>query len=348
MDTPGDGPLLRLAIPKGRMYAGVTELLAEAGIRLTLTARSYRPHITLAGCEVKILKPQNVVEMLQAGSRDVGFAGADWVAELDGGLTELVDTGLDPVRVVAAAPSAILEEGRLPARPLVVASEYERLTRAWIEARGLDARFVRSYGATEVFPPEDADLIVDNTATGSTLVANDLEVVDELATSSTRLLANRSALEDPARREIIDRLVLLTESVLEARTRVMVEVKRRRRPSRIGAGGVALHASADRVGARRRQRIRGQGGGAEVGASRCHPQGEGLWRRRSGRHPARADRAVRTGGSMSSLPFSVRPVSQVEGLLPLRPESTSRSGGPPPRRQRGTESAESRFRSALP
>jgi ATP phosphoribosyltransferase len=215
---------LRLAIPKGRMYEGVRALLAEAGVDIIHTARSYRPRVTLNGCQVKILKPQNIVEMLQAGSRDLGFAGADWVAELDSQLVELVDTGLDPVRVVAAAPSSLLVDGQLPDRHLVVASEYERLTLAWIERRGLDARFVHSYGATEVFPPEDADLIVDNAATGSTLEANGLDVVDQLMTSSTRLYASFEALEDPDRRQTIDQVVLLVRSVLEARRRVMVEV----------------------------------------------------------------------------------------------------------------------------
>jgi ATP phosphoribosyltransferase len=206
------------------MYDGVVGLLADAGVHITQTARSYRPYVTLDGWEVKILKPQNIVEMLHAGSRDVGFAGADWVDELDGELVELVDTGLDPVRVVAAAPASMLENGRLPERHLVVASEYERLTRRWIGDREMDARFVRSYGATEVFPPEDADLIVDNTATGSTLEANDLQIVDVLMTSSTRLYACPRALDDAARRPMIEDLVLLLESVLEARRRVMVEV----------------------------------------------------------------------------------------------------------------------------
>ena len=41
----------------------------------------------------------------------------------------------------------------------------ERLTREYMEDKGVDWRFIRTYGATEVFPPEDADLIVDNTAT---------------------------------------------------------------------------------------------------------------------------------------------------------------------------------------
>lgn len=224
MTRTADDQPLRLAIPKGRMHDGVVGILTEAGIQLRHTIRSYRPLISLVDCEVKILKPQNIVEMLHAGSRDVGFAGADWVAELDGRLVELLDTELDPVRVVAAAPAEILVDGELPDRPLVVASEYERLTRRWIEDRGLDARFVHSYGATEVFPPEDADLIVDNTATGSTLRANRLEIVDELMTSSTRLYANSEVLDDRRHRDTIERLVVLVRSVLEARRRVMVEV----------------------------------------------------------------------------------------------------------------------------
>ena len=215
---------LRLAIPKGRMNEGVVDLLRGAGIHLSDTARGYRPHISLPDCEVKVLKPQNIVEMLQVGSRDLGFSGADWVSELDGRLEELQDTGLDPVRLVAAAPADLLEGERLPGRPLVVASEYERLTRSWIQARGIDASFVHSYGATEVFPPEDADLIVDNTATGSTLVANGLQIVDQLMESSTRLYASPEALRDSGRRRAIEDFVLLVRSVLEARSRVMVEV----------------------------------------------------------------------------------------------------------------------------
>jgi ATP phosphoribosyltransferase-like protein len=106
----------------------------------------------------------------------------------------------------------------------VVASEYASLTKRWIQEQGLDARFVRSYGATEVFPPEDADCIVDNTATGSTLRANGLAILDELMRSSTRLYANPRVLEDPSRRARIEDLVLLLRSVVEARSRVMLEV----------------------------------------------------------------------------------------------------------------------------
>lgn len=214
----------RLGLPKGRMEGGVLMLLSEAGIRVRPSARGYRPDVSLAGAEAKLLKPQNIVEMLALGSRDVGFAGADWVAELEADVVELLDTELDPVQLVAAAPTALLDQGRLPTRRLIVASEYERLARCWISKSGLSAEFARSYGATEVFPPEDADVIVDNTATGATLEANGLTIVDVLMRSSTRLYANRAALDDPLRRRDIDDLVLLITSVLEARRRVMLEV----------------------------------------------------------------------------------------------------------------------------
>lgn len=216
--------LIHLAIPKGRIESGVKSLLSDAGINLRTGLRGYRPVSSVEGFEVKLLKPQNIVEMLAVGSRDVGFSGADWVAEKSADLIELLDTGIDPVRVVAAAPESLIVEGDLPERHLVVASELERIATKWIEDRGLDATLVRSYGATEVFPPEDADVIVDISATGETLAANGLVVVDELMRSSTRLYASRNAMDSPSKKEAIDGFVLSLRSVLEARQRAMVEL----------------------------------------------------------------------------------------------------------------------------
>ncbi len=219
-----DPDFLKLAIPKGRMYDGVSRLLAEAGLPLRSTSRNYRPAIAEPGFEVKLLKPRAIIEMLGAGTRDLAFAGADWVRELDADLVEILDTGLDRVRLVAAAPAEILSGGRLPSRPIVVASEYERLARGWVAGQGLDASILVSYGATEVLPPEDADCIIDNTATGATLAANGLTILDEVMVSSTRLYASRAAMECEAKRERIERFAMLVGSVLEARQRVMLEV----------------------------------------------------------------------------------------------------------------------------
>lgn len=232
---------IRLALPKGRMQNSVVQLLDDAGIPVSVDGRGYRPKVgngSASGSityETKLLKPQNVVEMLASGSRDLGFAGADWVGELGADLVELLDTGMDQVRLVVAAPAKLLEAcnvsarglgdlGRILRRAPVLASEYETIAKKWLAQRLPEAAFIRSYGATEVFPPEDADLILDNCATGSTLEANELVIVETVMSSSTRLYASRASLADPAKRKAAETVVLLLSSVLEARRRVMLEV----------------------------------------------------------------------------------------------------------------------------
>lgn len=222
LPTPADP--LRIALPKGRMHDGVLSLLADAGIRVGTSARGYRPTVSLPGMECKILKPQNIVEMLHAGTRELGFAGADWVNELGADVVEVLDSGLDQVRIVVAAPRSLVVDGKLPDRPLVVTSEFDRLSRQWIQQRGRNDRFVRSYGATEVFPPEDADCIIDIAASGATLEANNLQIVQEVMKSSTRLYASKRAWNDPARRSQIETIAMLVRSVLDARKRVMLEL----------------------------------------------------------------------------------------------------------------------------
>ena len=185
--------------------------------------------------------------MLHLGSRDLGFAGADWVAELDADLVELLDTGLDPVRLVGGrAADAPARTARLPRRPLVVATEYERLTRALDRPPRPRRPFVRSYGATEVFPPEDADCIVDNTATGATLQANGLVIVDELMRSlDPPLRPPAGARRSAASARAIEQFV--AAAALGARGPPARDGRgeRRRRPPRGGRRGPALHARAD-------------------------------------------------------------------------------------------------------
>jgi ATP phosphoribosyltransferase len=258
-------PTIHLAVPKGRMETGVFNLLSAAGIEIHVGQRGYRPVLSEPGFEVKLLKPQNIVEMLAAGTRDIGFAGADWVAEQRADLIELLDTGLDPVRIVAAAAESMLEDGRLPRRRLVVASEYERLAKSWIDDRSLDATFVRSYGATEVFPPEDADVIVDNTATGETLAANGLAIVDDLMISSTRLYASQAAVSEPDKKAAIDGLVLSLRSVLDARKRAMLE---------LNVALADLDAVIDALPAMREPTVAMLHGGAGMAVKAAVPRGD--------------------------------------------------------------------------
>ena len=225
MSLSHDPSTVRLALPKGRMFDQVVDLLKGAGISIRQSERGYRPSISLPNFDAKILKPRNVISMLEAGSRDIGFAGADWIVET--GTTEvheLLDTGLNPVRLVVAAPLEILVDGKLPDRKLVIASEYPVIAKRWVADNQLDAEVVQSFGATEVFPPEDADCIIDNTSTGSTLRANGLKIIDEIMTSSTRIYASKAAMECDQLKVQIDDFTMLIKAVLQARGRVMMDL----------------------------------------------------------------------------------------------------------------------------
>lgn len=158
--------------------------------------------------------------MLANGSRDLGFTGADWVGEIGSDLVELLDTKLDPVTMVIAAPPSFNDV----TGPIVVASEYVRLAEAWAQKQDRMVRVVRSYGATEVYPPDDADCIIDIAQSGATLKSNGLNIIEKLMTSSTRLYANSRVLDDPNKRTAIEDFVMLLRSVIEARERVMLEM----------------------------------------------------------------------------------------------------------------------------
>lgn len=220
---------IRLALPKGRMYDQVVALLKGAGISIRQSERGYRPVISLPNFSAKILKPRNVISMLDVGARDMGFAGEDWIQETGTDLVELLDTGMNPVRLVVAAPTQILENGKLPNRKIVIATEYPELAKRWVGQNGVEAEILQTFGATEVFPPEDADCIIDNTATGSTLRANGLQIIDDVMTSSTRLYASREAVVDPSRKAVIDDFTMLIKAVLHARGRVMMDLNVQRK-----------------------------------------------------------------------------------------------------------------------
>jgi len=217
-----------MVLPKGRIFGSVSELLSECGVALQGSDRNYRPAVSGAfDLEVKMLKSQNIPTLLELGQHDVGFAGMDWVIEQKADVEPLLDLAFDPVSIVCAIPQdRNWNEVKLRSKtkPVIAVSEYQNIACDYLSGIGIDYTFVRAYGATEVFPPEDGDLIIDNMSTGNTLSANNLKVVDTLMTSSTYFLANKSALDDPKKREQIEYLQLLFKGVIDARSRVLLEM----------------------------------------------------------------------------------------------------------------------------
>ena len=214
---------LRILIPKGRIFDNVSRLFEEAGFSVALADRTYRPSLGVPWLDAKIMKPQNVGELLEIGSHDAGFTGIDWIKESAADIEEVLDLGFDKVRIVAAVP-ADYDEEKLKYKKIVVATEYVNLAEAWLKSTGWQYRILRTYGATEVFPPDDADMIIDNTSSGKTLRDNGLKIIGTLLESSTRFAASRAAMADAEKRSRIEELSMLFRAVLNGRERVMLEM----------------------------------------------------------------------------------------------------------------------------
>lgn len=214
---------LKIVIPKGRLNKKVTQLLNDVGLGIETDERRYIPRVEDPDIEAKIMKPQNIPQLVEVGSHDIGFTGLDWVTETNADVEELLDLGFDPVTLVAAVPE-YLSENDLYTRKIIAASEYETIAKQFLENRGFDYYLIRTFGATEVFPPDDADLIVDNMSSGRTLEEHKLKVIHRFMGSTTRMIANKKSLADPVKKAKIDELVMLVLAVLDARERVMLEM----------------------------------------------------------------------------------------------------------------------------
>ena len=77
---------------------------------------------------------------------------------------------------------------------------------------------------TEAKPPEDVDAICDITETGTTLVQNNLKLIETLGHSSAHLIANKKSLEDKVKAEKIADIIALIKGVVEARKKLHIFV----------------------------------------------------------------------------------------------------------------------------
>jgi ATP phosphoribosyltransferase len=105
-----------------------------------------------------------------------------------------------------------------------ISTELPALTRRFLEARGVKAVVIPSYGATEAKVPDIVDAIVDLTETGTSLRRNGLRILDTLLTSYTELVANPVAYADPAKRDAMEDIALLLRGAIKARGNVLVKL----------------------------------------------------------------------------------------------------------------------------
>jgi ATP phosphoribosyltransferase len=147
--------------------------------------------------EFIVSRPSDVPVFVEYGAADVGIVGKDVLEEQSPNVMELRDLGSGACRMILAAPqgeAGAVQRAIQHAEVVRVATKFPNTARRYFESLGRQAEIIELHGSIELAPLVGlAECIVDLTATGTTLRQNDLVVLDEISTSTARLIANRGA-----------------------------------------------------------------------------------------------------------------------------------------------------------
>ena len=209
---------LRLAVPnKGRLAEPAVELLRNAGLEFELSERRLSAAVRNADIELLFVRTEDVAEYVSDGLVELGLTGADLVAEHGGDLRTVLPLGFGACSLVLAVPRDAEAAVAADLAGCRIATSFPRVTAAYLEAEGVEARVVEVRGAVEVTPQLGvADAVVDLVASGSTLRMNGLRPIATLLASEAVLVARDGIVDTDER---VGPLVDMFRSVLDARGR---------------------------------------------------------------------------------------------------------------------------------
>ncbi len=221
-----------LAVADGHQQKHTSKFMKAAGIEIRgykTSVPTRRPMMSVDDISVKVIRPQDMPLQVANGNFDLAVTGQDWLVDQlyrfpASPVEELVTLGFGKVRIVAVVHNdvpaentsdlrALLESGEIPI--LRIATEYTNIADMYARDNHLSPyKVIPSWGATEAFLPEDADVLIENTETGSTLKKNNLKIVETLFESSGCLIGNSNSLNDPNKQGQINALVDMLEKAL--------------------------------------------------------------------------------------------------------------------------------------
>ncbi len=216
---------LKLGLPKGSLQEATIRMMKRAGWSVNVSERSYYPSVDDEELEIVLLRAQEIPRYVHEGVLDAGITGWDNVLENQADVHEVAELIYSkatsrPYRWVLAVPHDSPIQGPKDLEGKRIATELVGVTRRYLESHGVQAEVEFSWGATEVKVPALVDAIVEGTETGSTLRAHGLKIIDELLSSTTRLIANRDAWSDEWKRGKLEVLSMLLKGAMEAQSKV--------------------------------------------------------------------------------------------------------------------------------
>jgi len=218
-----------LGLPKGSLQEDTFNMMKKAGFSVQTGSRSYVPSVDDPALQCRLIRPQEISRYVELGLLDAGITGYDWIYENNSDVLEVSEMCYSkatsrPVRWVLAVPNDSKIQSVKGLQGKRIATEAVGLTRRYLAQHQVEAEVEFSWGATEVKAPELVDAIVELTETGSSLRANNLRIVDTILTSTTRLIANKKAWENPEKRAKIEQLAMLLQGALAAESRVLLKL----------------------------------------------------------------------------------------------------------------------------
>ena len=207
-------------MPKGAIFADALRALGGAGLAVDELRGDDRRLIYRAeNADLIISRPSDVPVFVEHGAADLGIVGKDVLEEQEPNVVELKDLGTGWCRMILAAPEESAKDVRQAishAEVVRVGTKFPRTARRYFEGMGRQAEVITLHGSVELAPLVGlAECIVDLTATGTTLRENDLKVLDEISTSTARVIANRGSYR-LRNREVMALVDAMQESVVQS------------------------------------------------------------------------------------------------------------------------------------
>jgi ATP phosphoribosyltransferase len=216
--------VVRLALPDGHQQQQTTELLNKADIRIDdypSNTGNRRPGIGISGVEVKVIRPQDMPLQVANGNFDLAITGRDWLADHlaqfpSSPVKEILDLKLRRVKLVAVVSKELPIDNsgdllRFSAgrdEPFRLASEYVNIADKYARENHLGHyRVIPTWGATEAFLPDDADLLIENTETGRTIARHNLKIIETLFESTACLIGSAGSVSGTKKSRLIESII---------------------------------------------------------------------------------------------------------------------------------------------